>query len=110
MGAILFDIVTFTDCHRTVYINLRKHNRHKISHIFRTECQKSFRSYVHQHACAEKTHVLLYFFAKDTACMREKNLGLLLDVSAKDTAIELMYINMHVRGNSRTFGTDSYER
>jgi hypothetical protein len=37
---------------------------------------------------------------------REKpHLGLLLDVSAKDTAIELMYINMHVR---ETFGTDSY--
>ena len=25
--------------------------------------------------------------------------GLLLDLSSKDTAIELMYINMHVRGN-----------
>ena len=42
--------------------------------------------------------------------MREKIhlpvvLGLLLDLSAKDTAIELMYINMHVRGNSCTFGT-----
>ena len=58
-----------------------------------------------------KTHVLLNLFAKDMACTREKtHLGLLLDVSAKDTAIELMYINMHVRGNSRTFGTDSYKR
>ena len=56
-----------------------------------------------------KTHVFLYLFAKYTACTREKNqLGLLLDLSAKDTAIELMYINMHVRGNSRTFGNDSY--
>ena len=53
-----------------------------------------------------KAHVLLYLFAKDVACMREKtNLGILLDLSAKDTAIELMYINMHVRGNSCTFGT-----
>ena len=51
----------------------------------------------------KKTHILyilLYLFAKDTACTREKNhLGLLLDLSSKDTAIELMYINMHVRGN-----------
>ena len=79
--------------------------------ITRTKkCQKSFCSYVHQHACTEKTDVLLYLFAKDTACMREKNLGLLLDVSSKDTAIELMCINMHVRGNSHTFGNDSYER
>ena len=84
----MFDIVRFTECHRAVYVNLQKHNTHKISRIFRTECQKSFRSYVHQHSCAEK----------------------LLDVNAKDTAIEFMYINMHVRGNSHTFGTDSYER
>ena len=83
-----------------------QNNTHKISRIFRTECQNSFRSYVHQHACAGKTHVLLYLFAKDTAGTPEKNhLGLLLDLSAKDTAIELMYINMHVR---ETFGTDSY--
>ena len=27
------------------------------------------------------------------------SLGLLLDLSSKDTAIELMYINMHVQGN-----------
>ena len=40
----------------------------------------------------------------------KKKFGLLLDVSAKDTALELMYINMYVRGNSRTFGTDNYER
>ena len=53
-----------------------------------------------------KTHVLLYLFAKNMACTREQiHLGLLLDLSAKDTAIELMYINMHVQGNSRTFGT-----
>ena len=51
------------------------------------------------HAC-KKTHVLLYLFAKDTACTHEKNhLGLLLDLSSKDTAIELMYINLHVQGN-----------
>ena len=37
----------------------KKNNTHKISRIFRTKCQKSFRSYVHQHACAEK---LTYFY------------------------------------------------
>ena len=38
---------------------------------------------------------------------RKSHVGLLLDLSAKDTA--LMYnINMHVRGNSCTFGSDSY--
>ena len=80
-----------------IYVNLRKNNTQKISRIFRTECQ---------HACAEKTHILLYLFAKGTACTPKKNhLGLLLDLSAKDTALELMYINMHVR---ETFGTDSY--
>ena len=30
---------------------------------------------------------------------RTNHLGLLLDLSSKDTAIELMYINMHVQGN-----------
>ena len=34
---------------------------------------------------------LLYLFAKDMACTRKKNhLGLLLDLSSKDMAIELM--------------------
>ena len=47
-----------------------------------------------------KTHVLLYLFAKDRACTREKNLGLLIDVSAKDTAIELMCINMRMCGET----------
>ena len=47
-----------------------------------------------------KTHVVLYLFAKDIAFMHEKtHLGLLLDLSAKDMAIGLMYINMHVQGN-----------
>ena len=31
-----------------------------------------------------------------------------LNLSAKYTAVELMYLNMHVQGNSHTFGTDSY--
>ena len=71
----------------------------KISPIVRTECQKSFRSYVHQHACAEKNS-RTFIFVKDTAGTREKtHLGLILDLSAKDTALELMYINIHVQGN-----------
>ena len=41
------------------------------------------------------------------ACMHgTTHVGLLLDLSAKDTAVELMYINMHVRGNSCPFGAD----
>ena len=36
------------------------------------------------------------------------HVGLLLDLSAKDTAVELVYINMHVWGNSCTLGSDSY--
>ena len=51
----LLDLLTA----RAIYVNLRKNNTHKISRIFRTECQKSFSSYVHQHACAEK---LTYFY------------------------------------------------
>ena len=40
--------------------------------------------------------------------MRKKtHLGLLLDLSAKVTAIELIYIYKHV-GAGETFGTDSY--
>ena len=74
----LLDLLTAIGLY--IYVNLRKNNTYKISRMYRTECQNSFRSYVHQHACAEKTHVLL-------------------DLSAKDTALELMYINMHVRGN-----------
>ena len=77
------------------------------SHIYLELSAKraSVRTYINMHAWKK-----LYLFAKDTACTHEKNLGLLLDVSAKDTAIELMYINMHVRGNTHTFGIDSYER
>ena len=71
------------------------------SHVYLELSAKraSVRMYINMHA-RKKTHVLLYLFAKDTACTREKtHLGLLLDMSAKDTALELMYINMHVRGN-----------
>ena len=66
-GAIFFDIVRFTDCHRAIYATCKKKNMHKISRIFRTECQKSFHCYIHLHACAEKL-ILLYLFAKDTEC------------------------------------------
>ena len=68
------------------------------SHVYLELSAKraSVRTYINMHARKK----LLYLFAKDTACTCEKNhLGLLLDLSSKDTAIELMYINMHVRGN-----------
>ena len=39
-----------------------------------------------------KTDILLDLFAKDTACTRRKtHVGLLLDESAKNMAVELMY-------------------
>ena len=77
-----------------------KNNMHKISRIFRTKCQKSFHSYVHQHACAEKLTYFYICLLKIYGMHAQNNhLGLLLDLSAKDTAIELMYINMHVGGN-----------
>ena len=79
--------------------NCEKITRTK-SHVYLELSAKraSVRTYINMHA-RKKTHVLLYLFAKDTACTHEKNhLGLLLDLSSKDTALELMYINMHVRG------------
>ena len=65
-----------------------KHKRHKISRIFITECQKSFQSYVEPTSTWThgKTHI-----------------GLLLDLSAKDTAVELKRACV---GNSHAFGTD----
>ena len=98
----------------------------QISRIFRTDCQKKELLFVRTSTCTRgkthvpldlfakdtactrgKTHVPLDLFAKDTACTRGKtHVGLLLD---KDTAVALMYnVNMHVRGHSCTFGSDSY--
>ena len=72
-----------------IYVNMQKNKRHTISHIFKTDFQKSFRSST---CTRQKTHIPLDLFAKDTACTREQiHLGLLLDLSAKDTAVELMY-------------------
>ena len=53
---------------------------------------------IHTSTCTRgKTHILLDLFAKDTACMHGKtHVDLLLDQSAKDTTVELMYVNMHV--------------
>ena len=84
-GSNVFDIVTFTD------INMRKKQKApNLPYIFRTECQKGFRLYVHQHTCMHgKTRA-----------------GLLLDLSANIMAAELMYINMHAQGNLHTFRTD----
>ena len=60
--------------------------------------------YINMHTW--KTHILLDLFAKNTACMRaEIHVGLLLDLSAKDAGVKLMYINMYF---SCTLGIDSY--
>ena len=57
----------------------------------------------------KKIHVLLDLFAKDTACMHGKtHVALLLDLSAKDTTVELMYRMLCMRGNSHTFRTGTY--
>ena len=43
------------------------------THVYlETECQKSYHSYVHRHASAGKTHILLDLFAKNTECTRGK--------------------------------------
>ena len=43
-----------------------KKQKHKSSHTCRTECQKSFHSYVHLvHMHTQKTHILLELAAKD---------------------------------------------
>ena len=53
-GAIFFDIVRFTDCHRAIYMSTwEKNNTHKIG-------------------MRGKTHVLLYLFAKDIRHARAK--------------------------------------
>ena len=45
----------------------------------------------------EKTHILLDLFAKDTSCTHRKtHVGLLLDLSAKDTAAELVHIYIYI--------------
>ena len=81
------------------------------SHVYLELSAKraSVRTYINMHARKKLTYFYICLL-KMRHARAKRNLGLLLDVSAKDTAIELMYINMHVRGNSRTFGTDSYER
>ena len=81
------------------------------SHVYLELSAKraSVRTYINMHARKKLTYFYICLL-KIRHARAKKNLGLPLDVSAKDTAIELMYINMHVRGNSRTFGTDSYER
>ena len=101
-GAILFDIVGFTDCYRATYMSTCEKITRTKSHVYLELSAKraSVRTYINMHARKKTTHILLYLFAKHKACTRGKNhLGLLLDLSSKDTAIELMYINMHVRGN-----------
>ena len=98
-GAILFDIVKFTDCHRATYMSTcEKITRTKCHLYLELNAKRASVRSINMHA-RKKTHVLLYLFAKDTACTREKSPRHTFRSSSKDTAIELMYINMHVRGN-----------
>ena len=57
------------------------------------------------HAQKKLTYFYICLLKVRHARPKKNHLGLLLDLSAKDTALELMYINMHVQ---ETFGTDSY--
>jgi len=70
-GNDVIDIVRFTDI---IYIcQLANKIKGKINHVYlETECQKSYRSYVHRYASAEKL-ILLDLFAKNTECTRENN-------------------------------------
>ena len=93
-GAILFDIVRFTDCHMATYMSTCEKITRTKSHVYLELIAKraSVHTYINMHARKKLT----YFYI----CLREKpHLGLLLDLSSNDTAIELMYINMHVQGN-----------
>ena len=70
-GAILFDIVRFTDCHRATYMSTCEKITRTKFHVYLELSAKraSVRTYINMHAC-KKTHILLYLFAKDTACTR----------------------------------------
>ena len=71
--AILFDIVRFTDSHRATYMSTCGKITRTKSHVYLELSAKraSVRTYINMHV-REKTHVLLFLFAKDTACTREK--------------------------------------
>ena len=94
-GNDVIDIVRFTDIHRSIYVNLRtKYKAQKLTYL-ETECQKisSYRSYVHRHASAEKlTYFEICLLTIRNARVEQIYLGacLLLDLSAKDTATELI--------------------
>ena len=92
-GNDVIDIVRFTDIHRSIYVNLRtKYKAQKLTYL-ETECQNSYRSYVHRHASAEKlTYIEICLLTIRNARVEQIYLGacLLLDLSAKDTAIELI--------------------
>ena len=71
-GAILFDIVRFTNYHRATYMSTCEKITRTKSHVYLELSAKraSVRTYINMHA--QKKLVLLYLFAKDTACTREK--------------------------------------
>ena len=96
-GAIFFDIVRFPDSLRAIYMSTCEKITRTKSHVYLELSAKRASICTYITCMHGKTHVRLYLFTKDTACTRKKiHLDLPLDLSAKDTAIELMYINMHV--------------
>ena len=71
------------------------------SHVYLELSAKraSVRTYINMHARKKLTFFYICLLKIRHARAKKNHLGLLLDLSSKDTAIELMYINMHVRGN-----------
>ena len=74
------------------------------SHVYLELIAKraSVRTYINMHARKKLTYYIYFYIGLlkiRHARAKKTHLGLLLDLSSKDTAIELMYINMHVRGN-----------
>ena len=97
----MFDIVRFTDCHRATYISTCEKITHTKSHVYLELSAKiaSVHMYINMHVRKKLTYFYICLLKIRHARAKKNHLGLLLDLSSKDTAIELMYINMHVRGN-----------
>ena len=60
-GAILFDNVRFTDCHRAIYVNLGNITRTK-SHVYLELSAKraSVRTYINMHARKKLTFFFIF--------------------------------------------------
>ena len=100
-GAIFFDTVRFTDCLRATYMSTCEKITRTKSHVYLELSAKraSVRTYINMHARKKLTYFYICLLKIRHERVKKNHLGLLLDLSSKDMAIELMYINMHVRGN-----------